>query len=101
MNAIIRNGEDRIPLLAVSKSTAKHPATVTRWCSQGVQIRDGGRVRLEFVRIGRTLMTSQEALTRFFEALSGHTVGVATETPAERLKTTEAANRELDALLKK
>ena len=41
------------------------PSTLWRWCRQGL-----GGVRLEHVRIGRTIATSTQALDRFFAALA-------------------------------
>ncbi len=40
-------------------------STLWRWCRKGVR-----GVRLEYVRIGRNIATSREALGRFFNALA-------------------------------
>ncbi len=42
-----------------------HASTVFRWCRRGLR-----GVRLEYVRIGRRMATSKEALDRFFNALA-------------------------------
>ncbi len=59
---------ESLPSLRGGKSV--HPATVWRWASRGVRGRDGALVRLEAVKIGETCCTSDEALARFFQALS-------------------------------
>ena len=46
-------------------------STVWRWCVSGV-----GGVRLEHVRMGRRMLTSEDALRRFMDVLSG-TAGTA------------------------
>ena len=40
-------------------------STLYRWCRQGIK-----GVRLEYVRIGRNVATTPEALERFFAALA-------------------------------
>jgi hypothetical protein len=42
-----------------------HASTIFRWCRRGLS-----GVRLEYVRIGRRMATSAEALNRFFNALA-------------------------------
>lgn len=55
-------------------------ATIWRWCSRGVK-----GVRLETVQVGGIRMTSDEALTRFFERLTAAANGTAPQpTPARR-----------------
>ena len=41
------------------------PSTMYRWCRRGI-----GGVRLEYIRIGRNMATSREALDRFFLQLA-------------------------------
>lgn len=41
------------------------PSTVYRWCKQGIN-----GVRLEYIRVGRNMVTTREALERFFTALA-------------------------------
>lgn len=43
-----------------------HPSSAYRWFRHGIR-----GVRLEGIRIGGTLCTSEAALTRFFERLAG------------------------------
>jgi len=40
-------------------------STLWRWCRKGLR-----GVRLEYIRLGRSIATSEEALNRFFEALA-------------------------------
>jgi hypothetical protein len=58
----------RLPALRGGKPV--NPSTVWRWTRRGVRARDGRIVRLEAIRVGGTCCTSDEALLRFFRALS-------------------------------
>ena len=58
----------RLPALRGGKSV--NPSTVWRWTTRGIRARDGRIVRLEAIRVGDTCCTSDEALLRFFRALS-------------------------------
>lgn len=51
----------------IPKRNGKRPAIATlwRWCRQGVR-----GVHLEYIRMGRNLATSREAINRFFNALA-------------------------------
>lgn len=44
------------------------PVCMWRWAKKGIKSSSGNRVRLEVVKVGRRLMTSPEALHRFFYA---------------------------------
>ncbi|HUE72680.1 MAG TPA: DUF1580 domain-containing protein [Pirellulaceae bacterium] len=56
-------------------------STIYRWSIGGLRSRDGMVVRLETVKVGGTTCTSQEALQRFFDRLSGN---LAVVTPPTR-----------------
>jgi hypothetical protein len=58
----------RLPALRGGKSV--NPSTVWRWTTRGVHARNGVLVRLESIKVGGTCCTSDEALLRFFHALS-------------------------------
>jgi hypothetical protein len=58
----------RLPALRGGKPV--NPSTVWRWTTRGVRARTGILVRLEAIRVGGTCCTSDEALRRFFRALS-------------------------------
>lgn len=42
-----------------------HPSTLWRWCRRGL-----AGTRLEYIRVGRRICTSEEALGRFFNSLA-------------------------------
>jgi hypothetical protein len=65
------------------------PSTVFRWCQRGVR-----GVRLETLRVGGTRCTSEAALRRFFERLSGGGPGLMQSTPGDQNR--HAAERLLD-----
>ena len=58
----------RLPSLRGGKPV--NPSTVWRWTTRGIRARDGMLVRLEAIKVGGTCCTSDEALLRFFRALS-------------------------------
>jgi hypothetical protein len=58
----------RLPRLRGGRAVA--PSTVWRWATRGVRNRDGVPVYLEILKVGGTCCTSDEALLRFFRALS-------------------------------
>jgi hypothetical protein len=73
----------RLPALRGGKPV--HPATVWRWATRGVRGRDGAAIRLESIKVGGTLCTSDQALVRFFQALSadgGQSAAPGTHPPA-------------------
>jgi hypothetical protein len=45
-----------------------HPSTPTRHCLKGVPLADGSTLHLEFFRIHGRMMTSRQAVLRFFSA---------------------------------
>lgn len=59
---------DRVP--GHRKNGRVHLSTLGRWCSTGVQLPDGARLRLRAVRIGRSWLTTDEWFTAFVEALT-------------------------------
>lgn len=66
-----RQGNDRQPdgggAKVLPRRNGKRVAvsTLWRWCRKGL-----GGVRLEYIRIGRSIATSREALSRFCNALA-------------------------------
>jgi len=58
----------RLPTLRGGKPV--NPSTVWRWTTRGVRARHGVLVRLESLKVGGTGCTSDQALLRFFRALS-------------------------------
>ena len=61
----------RLPSLRKGRPVS--PATIWRWATRGVRTRGGVTVRLEILKLGGTCCTSDEALARFFRALSDDT----------------------------
>jgi hypothetical protein len=58
----------RLPPVRASRPVS--PSTVWRWATRGVRSRNGVVVRLETIKIGGTCCTSDQALVRFFLALT-------------------------------
>jgi hypothetical protein len=58
----------RLPALRGGKPV--NPSTLWRWTTRGVRARNSILVRLEAIKVGGTCCTSDEALRRFFHALS-------------------------------
>ena len=80
-----------------SRSKKLHVSTVYRWSVGGLKSKDGMVVRLEVVKIGGTTCTSQEALQRFFDRLSGNSKVITPPLFSERqrLRRIEKAEEEL------
>jgi hypothetical protein len=78
------------------------PATVWRWCRQGVKVRGVGIVRLECVRLSGRWLTSVEAISRFVARQTplpeGKTPVQLPRTPAGRQKAAERAGKELEKI---
>lgn len=81
----------RLPSLRGGKPV--NPSTVWRWTTRGVRDRNGVLVRLEAIKVGGTCCTSDEALLRFFRALS--TDDSRTPAPSPALSQHEEPAREL------
>ncbi len=68
--------EDILTLNAARKEieaiTGQRPdlSTMTRWVHRGV-----GNVKLEAIRVGRQLITSKQAITRFIEQRTATSIG--------------------------
>ncbi len=101
--------EDLKPLTKLRKSvpgsrgaTVCHPATLRRWASRGVRRPDGVLVKLEVTRIGASLMSSEAAMRRFFDALNAPIPNATpTPTPAARKRGAERADAALAEMLKR
>jgi hypothetical protein len=78
-----------------------HVSTLWRWCRKGCK-----GVRLEYGRLGARIVTSQEALARFMQALATlDEQPLSASAPARRLRRTDAQRttdvREADATLQR
>ncbi len=72
---------------------------VLRWVLNGVPGPDGGRVRLEAVRLGGRWITSREAIQRFAERLTPRVEGqpaAVPRTPDRRRRASERAAADLE-----
>ena len=49
-----------------------HPSSVWRACRRGIKARNGKRIRLEHLRCFGRIMTSEEAIIRFWAELARH-----------------------------
>ena len=90
--------KEAIALLPKSPRNKRlHVSTIYRWSLGGLRSKDGMVIRLEVVKIGGTTCTSQEALQRFFDRLSGDSAVVtpASFTARQRLRQIEKAEKEL------
>lgn len=66
------------------RSNKLHISTLYRWSLSGLRSKDRAVVRLEVVKVGGSICTSQEALQRFFDRLTGDTTVVTPPTPTTR-----------------
>ena len=74
-----------------------HVSTLFRWVQRGLHSHDGQVVRLEIVKVGGRACTSEEALQRFFDRLTGdqNIVTPPTFTRRQRLRQSQLAEEEL------
>lgn len=66
------NRNDHITLAQAAKLTPGRPSScaVWRWCRVGVKSRTGERIRLDHIRIGGRLFTTESDLQRFFKLVA-------------------------------
>lgn len=81
---------------ALPKVNGKRPAIATlwRWCRKGLR-----GVQLEYVRMGRSIATSREALNRFFNALAASDPPPQQPKPADSASLLEPAPRSRQRML--
>jgi hypothetical protein len=75
-------------------------STLFRWANKGIRGPSGERVRLETLKAGGFLITSREAIDRFFTALSARpgNVKVEVRTPSARQRASELAVKKLEEM---
>jgi hypothetical protein len=79
-----------------------NPATAYRWALDGIALPDGGRLRLEAVRLGGRYLTTEAALLRFIAAqqaaVGAREIEAAsrTATPNQRRRAAEQAGAVLE-----
>jgi hypothetical protein len=80
-------------------NAALHLSTLIRWCTRGIRMPDGSRVRLRGIRAGSRWLTTDTWVDEFVTALTtahtGGEVASAPRPPARRQRESEAAGREL------
>jgi hypothetical protein len=82
----------RLPALRGGKPV--NPSTLWRWTTRGVRARHGVLVRLETIKLGGTCCTSDQALVRFFQALTdGASQSEGTRIPCTTPSTAPDANQ--------
>lgn len=67
--------------------------TIYRWVAKGLRVRDGSRVKLEAIRIGREFITTKQAVHRFLGELTARAGG-------DRKADVEAMNAETEHRLR-
>jgi hypothetical protein len=72
MEVIAMPDNNPITLTETAKLSPGRPSAnaVWRWCRKGVKSRAGHRVRLDHIRAGGKIFTSQEALQQFFASVA-------------------------------
>ncbi len=78
-----------------------HPATITRWCQDGVTLPNGKKLRLEHYRQCGRLISSKQALIRFLEAQQDQAATASMNAPrsaSARSKASKKAESELSAM---
>jgi hypothetical protein len=73
-------------------------ATLFRWCTDGCKSATGERVRLEHFRAGGRILTTRQAVLRFFAALSEVPDAAPVRSPAQRRRDSERAAKELERM---
>lgn len=106
MSNLLEDGQELLPVAKAAKNhkafASVHPATVQRWARKGIN-RNGRVVKLESLRVGSSLCTTQAALDRFLTALNeseGETAP-APRTPNQRRRDSDKASAELDRRMSK
>jgi hypothetical protein len=73
-------------------------STITRWIIAGVTSVNGEKVKLKATRCGWRWLIDPVDVDAFFAALGGEVTESTLRTPAERMRSSAAANKELDAV---
>lgn len=86
--------ETKLTLTQAAKETPgrPNPSTVWRWCRKGHQ-----GVKLEYIRFGRKIFTSREALERFAGMVAAADRPIGTPHMIPPMKLNPARQRQIDA----
>lgn len=90
--------EGPIGLTAAGRIIKRHPATLARWCVDGLQLSDGTTLRLESYRLGGKLTTSRPALFHCTAALMHSKPPASIQTPASHRRADAESCKFLGAL---
>ena len=85
-----------ITLAQAAKLSPGRPSScaVWRWCRMGIKSRSGGRIRLDHIRAGGRIFTTQAALQAFFERVAEADRAHFDTTPATPPKSRTSKQRE-------
>lgn len=91
----------RVPQILPASARANgriHRSTAFRWAFKGRRSQSGVLVKLETVRLGHSIYSSQEAVFRFVDALNDKADGDMPQvrSPRQRERDSEMAGRELE-----
>ena len=89
---------DSVRLIDLSRRFNVNTSTIFRWIQKGLPSGHGTRIQLEALRRGKSLITSEKAVERFFGALpkTGETTpATPTRTPSQRERDSARAKQQL------
>ena len=102
-DSVYRNLSEYLSLIPSRRRNARlHLSTMLRWCTLGVRMPDGSRLRLRAVRCGCRWATTDAWFAEFLQALTTAHIGAAPSAgprpPAERDRASRAAEARLRVL---
>lgn len=87
---------DSVRLMDLARRFGVNTSTVFRWIMKGLPSGNGTRIQLEALRRGKSLITSEKAVERFFGALpQSAPTAPATRTPSQRERDSARAKQQL------
>ncbi len=91
---------DSVLLMDLARRFNVNTSTIFRWIQKGLPSGQGTRIQLEALRRGKSLITSEKAVERFFDALpkTGEPIPAApTRTPSQRERDAARAKKKLQS----
>ena len=90
---------DSVRLMDLARRFGVNTSTVFRWIMKGLPSGQGTRIQLEALRRGKSLITSEKAVERFFDALpkTGEPAPAPIRTPSQRERDSARAKQKLQA----
>ena len=89
---------DSVRLIDLARRFSVNTSTIFRWIQKGLPSGYGTRIQLEALRRGKSLITSEKAVERFFDALPKTCEGTPaapTRTPLQRERDAARAKQKL------